>query len=285
MKNVHTKIFAIGKNFVFAHFRLISDLKNIIRVTIFFFIAALVVGCGLFGGRSSERTPLPTFTPTPMALDNANSVEGLVRSSNQNGQESELIVVTQEQEPVLTLTPLSTMTPVPTMTQPSLPTATQPTIIPQEPTATDTVLPTIPPEPTASPTPTVVPKMLFDLEDYTKFPTVSLSQNVVRIYLYVYSIDSPALDGYSLLVRYNDVVLPVDGESVGGLPNQTRDTPGPYSRFTNFDTIFVGAQAGTWLVQLIDSQGVVVGPTAQFELTAEEESRELYVRYLQKAEE
>jgi len=78
--------------------------------------------------------------------------------------------------------------------------------------------------------------------------------------------------------------LPVEGESVAGLPNQTRDIPGPYSRFTNFDTILVGSQAGTWSIQLIDNQQSVVGPAAQFELIEEESTRELYVRYLRKAE-
>jgi hypothetical protein len=43
--------------------------------------------------------------------------------------------------------------------------------------------------------------------------------------------------------------------------------------------IFVEAQAGTWHVQLIDTNEVAVGPAAEFELTADEVTRELYVRY------
>jgi hypothetical protein len=46
--------------------------------------------------------------------------------------------------------------------------------------------------------------------------------------------------------------------------------------------IFVEPQAGRWDVQLIDSQGNAVGPAAPFELTADERTRELYVRYKQK---
>jgi hypothetical protein len=45
------------------------------------------------------------------------------------------------------------------------------------------------------------------------------------------------------------------------------------------NVIFVEAQAGNWLVQLIDEGGTPVGPAAEFDLTDDEETRELYVRY------
>jgi len=152
----------------------ITHLKKIIKIVLFLFSATLLVGCSLFGGRRSARVALPTFTPTQSAIGNVNSVEGLVRPSNQTAQEGELIVVTQA--PTLTLTPLPTplptMTPVPIATPVPLPTETQPVLIAQESTATSTILPTILPESTATPTLTAVPEILFDLEDYTKFPTV-----------------------------------------------------------------------------------------------------------------
>jgi hypothetical protein len=45
------------------------------------------------------------------------------------------------------------------------------------------------------------------------------------------------------------------------------------------NVIFVEAQAGTWQVQLVDANDTPVGPPAQFELSADEATRELYVRY------
>lgn len=124
--------------------------------------------------------------------------------------------------------------------------------------------------------------MLFDLELAEKHPTESLAPNVVRIFLYVYSEQAFALEGYSLRVTHNGAELPVDQLSSGGLPNVTRVEPSPYTRFTNMDVIFVEAQAGTWVVQLTDDEGNIVGPPATFELTADEETRELYVRYRQR---
>jgi hypothetical protein len=44
--------------------------------------------------------------------------------------------------------------------------------------------------------------------------------------------------------------------------------------------IFVEAQAGTWQVQLVDRSGTPMGPPATFELSADEVTRELYVRYI-----
>lgn len=112
-----------------------------------------------------------------------------------------------------------------------------------------------------------------------KHPTLSLAPNVVRIFLFVADQDGVPLPGYSLRVLHNGAELEVDELSTGGLPGLTRGEPSPYTRFTNMNVIFVEAQAGTWQVQLVDGNGNVVGPTAQFELSAEEETRELYVRY------
>ena len=41
-------------------------------------------------------------------------------------------------------------------------------------------------------------------------------------------------------------------------------------------------QAGTWELQLINERGEIVGPPATFQLTADEDTRELYMRYRQK---
>jgi hypothetical protein len=175
-----------------------------------------------------------------------------------------------------------TVTPVPpTPTPTALPTET-PT---PEPTATTTPTPTIEPTATATPQdtptpqPTATPAFTYVLELAEKHPTDSLAPNVVRFFLFVADRDGFGVAGLSLRVLHNGAELPVDKVSSGGLPGLTRGEPSPYTRFTNMNVIFVEAQAGTWQAQLIDSNGVPVGPPAQFELTADEVTRELYVRY------
>jgi len=112
-----------------------------------------------------------------------------------------------------------------------------------------------------------------------KYPTTSLAPNVVRVFLYVADENDFGLPGYSLQVVHNGATLPVDKVSTGGLPGLTRGEPSPYTRFTNLTVIFVEAQAGTWDVQLVDSNGNPAGPPAQFNLTDNEDTRELYVKY------
>ena len=174
--------------------------------------------------------------------------------------------------PAPTATPLPTDTPVPTATP--LPTDT--------PTITPTPLPTDTPSPVPTPTPSPTPVYSFDLEAAEKFPTDSLAPNVVRIYGYVYSPSVFGLPGYRLSVLHNGTPLVADEASVSGMPGLTRDEVSPYSRFTNLNVIFVEPQAGEWRVQVIDPQGLAAGPEAVFTLTADETTRELYVRYRQK---
>lgn len=112
-----------------------------------------------------------------------------------------------------------------------------------------------------------------------KHPTESLAPNVVRVFLYVYAEGEGGLGGYSARVTHNGAELTVDRVTEAGLPKLTRGEPGEYTRFTNMNVIFVEAQAGTWTVQLLDPNGVPTGPAAVFELTADEITRELYVRY------
>jgi hypothetical protein len=108
-----------------------------------------------------------------------------------------------------------------------------------------------------------------------------LAPDVVRIYLYVYSPSSLGLADYSLQVLHNGVPLLVDEVSTAGAPDVTRTEPGPYTRFTNMNVVFVEPQAGRWDIQLIDEQRRPVGPPVSFDLTADEATRELYVRYRQ----
>ena len=175
-----------------------------------------------------------------------------------------------------------TVTPVPPTSTPTVAPTETPT---PEPTATTTPTPTVAPtatatpEPTATPLPTPTPSFTFDLELAEKHPTESLAQNVVRVFLYVADGDGFGLPGYSLRVLHNGAELGVDKVSTSGIPGLTRGDPSPYTRFTNMNVIFVEAQAGTWEIQLVDPNGTPVGPAAEFELSADESTRELYVRY------
>ena len=135
------------------------------------------------------------------------------------------------------------------------------------------------PTATPTPTPTPTPAWAFDLEAAERFPTEGLAQDIVRVHAYVYSPATLGLDGYTLQVLHDGTPLVVDGVTSAGLPSQTRDVPGPYTRFTNFVAIFVEPQGGEWVVQLVDQDGLPVGPQASFALTADDVERELYVRY------
>jgi hypothetical protein len=229
------------------------------------FVASLLLvavgGCNR--GDTPTRTPVPTFTPTAQGAAAApNAATGTPAAPP-----TETLVVTMP-------TATETATPIP-------PTPT-PTLVP---TSTPTSSPTPTTEPTATPTltPSPTPVFTFDLELAEKHPTESLTPNVVRVFLYVADEDGAGLPGYSLRVVHNGAELAVDKVSSGGLPNLTRGEPSPYTRFTNMNVIFVEAQAGTWTVQLIDSNGAAAGPAAEFELTADEVTRELYVRYRPKS--
>ena len=204
----------------------------------------MLAACG--GGEAEPtRTPIPTWTPTPIGaapVEQAAAAPPVQAGPAQPGQ--------QVIDPTQIAAAIATDTPTPT------------------------------PEP--SPTPTPEPVYPFALEEAIKFPTEALAPNVVRIFAYIYSPAEFGLADYTLRVEHDGAVLVVDEVSSAGLPAQTRDEVGPYTRFTNFNVVFVEPQAGVWRVQLLDAQGQPAGPEAIFELTADENTRELYVRYLQK---
>ena len=232
-------------------------------------LVVLLAGCG--GEEATPtRTPIPTWTPTPLSGDAAPAAGGdAAASSGEIG--SQVVDPNQVAAAIATATPtpLPTDTPTPEPTATPLPTDT--------PTPEPTPLPTDTPLPTATPPEPIFP---FELEAAEKFPTDTLAPNVVRIYAYIYAPETLGLDGYSLRVARNGAPLVVEDGSVAGLPASTRSQPGPYTRFTNFSVIFVEPQAGEWRIEPIDSQGNVVGPEAIFNLTADEATRELYVRYV-----
>lgn len=248
--------------------------------SLFLFSAVFLAACG--GGEPTPtRTPVPTWTPTPAAVGQAAAAPPAI-TPGANAIGERVVDPTQVMAAIATETP----TPLPTDTATPVPTDTP---LPTDtPTVTETPLPTDTPTPaptsTLAPTPTATPtpNFAFELEAAEKFPTDALAPNVVRIYAYVYSPAELGLPGYRLQVLHNGTPLVADDVSVAGVPAVTREDVSPYSRFTNLSVIFVEPQAGDWWIQLLDPQGAPVGPEAQFTLTADENTRELYVRYKQK---
>ena len=221
-------------------------------------LVLMLAGCG---GRSVTRTPVPTWTPTPIG-----------------GQLVQPPTPLPEAKPGILQAEVILSTPVPTETPSPIPPTPTPTETPV-PTDTPTLEPTATPTETPEPTPTPTPSFLFDLESAEKLPTEGLAENVVRIFIYAYSPSEFGSGGYGIRVIHNGAVLPVDALTTAGLPSQTRDEPGPYTRFSNLDAIFVESQAGDWIIELVDASGASVGPPATFTLSADEITRELYVRY------
>lgn len=130
--------------------------------------------------------------------------------------------------------------------------------------------------PAAPVTPTaVVPTESFLLETQEQFPESA----AVRIFLYVYTGNS-ALEGYSLRVTKDGNEMPVEGSSFGGQPALTWPFQDPRQRFQNFKVEYPDTPPqGVWQVQLVNAEGVPVGPTATFTLSANDPQQELYVRY------
>ena len=218
----------------------------------------LLSGCS-FRESAPTRTPFPTWTPTPIGQQPAAGAP-----------------VVQVTTPAVAAPTVAPQPPADTPTPaPPTPASTDTPAEPPTPAPTDT------PAATPTPEPTATPAFSFTLEAAEKFPTDSLAANVVRVYLYVYSPTTYGLDGYTLQVLHNGSPLTVEEVSTGGVPEQTRNEPSPYTRFFNMSVVFVEPQTGRWEVQLLDPQRTPVGPPAAFDLTADERTRELYVRYQQ----
>lgn len=154
----------------------------------------------------------------------------------------------------------------------------------------DTPIPAAPEPVAAAPTATAEPadpapaaattgELAFDLVVQEQFSESS----VVRIYLYVFSDQVQALEGYSVKVTKNGVDLPVGSKSYGPQAGYTWPVSTARQRFENMKVEFSGeSPEGTWTVELTDGSGQIVGPPATFELSRSEPNQELYVRYKQK---
>jgi hypothetical protein len=234
------------------------------RTSLALIAAALILAaCG--GGGRPTRTPVPTWTPTAAGA----------------AQPQQVAATPVPAQPAaatpLPAEPVVEQVPVPPTDTPAPPTPEPPTATPVLPT--DTPAPTPTPSETPTPQPTPTPSYAFELEAAEKLPTESLAPNVVRIWVYAYSPSDFGLPGYTVRVTHNGSALTVEETTTEGLPGQTRTTPGPFTKFTNMNVIFVQPQEGSWEVQLLDVEGAPAGAPALFELSADEITRELYVRY------
>lgn len=100
-----------------------------------------------------------------------------------------------------------------------------------------------------------------------------------RLYLYVHD-QLGALGNFTVRVRKDGLTLPTMARTTASLPSYTWPSADARRHFTNLKLEFPHVTvAGQWEVQLIDTQGNVVGPTAQFDLTENDRNQELYVRY------
>ena len=150
-----------------------------------------------------------------------------------------------------------------------------------EPAATATQAPAALPTATsapevAAPAAPTADSFSFDLKLQEQFPET----NVVRIFLYVFSKEGQALEGYGLRVTKDGTALPADGLSFGPQAGFTWPVAEARQRFQNLKVEFPGqSPGGVWEVQLIDSGGNALGPAATFELSGNDQNQELYVRY------
>lgn len=150
-----------------------------------------------------------------------------------------------------------------------LPTATAAAPVAVQPTATEAPAAAAPAQPAAA-------EFAFDLKLQEQFPET----NVVRVFLYVFSKEGQALEGYGLRVTKDGQQLPADELSFGPQAGFTWPVAEARQRFQNLKVEFPGqAPAGVWEVQLVDSSGTALGPSATFELSGNDQQRELYVRY------
>ncbi len=155
-----------------------------------------------------------------------------------------------------TATPAQVATPQPAAPQPAAP---QPEV-PAEPAPTE---------------PPPAPAFGFELQNAEQFP----ENKLVRVFLYVFDSEQ-ALGGYSVRVTKDGAELPVSATSVGGQPSLSWPIADARQRFQNMKVEFPGVQApGTWVVQLVDGGGNLVGPPATFTLEGNDTTQELYVRY------
>jgi hypothetical protein len=234
--------------------------------------ALLVGGCGGRDEPTPTRTPIPTYTPTPVGQQPvAEAQQPTAQPVAPTNTPLPPTPTFTPEPPTATLTPIPpTDTPIPTETPTATPTDT--------PTATPSPTPTL--TPTLTPTPT--PDYAFGLEMAEQFPTQLPGVDEVRVYVYIYNGEAYALGGYSIGVTKDGVPLTVLARSTDGLPGETRPGPSPYTRFANLGAAFFEKAEGVWVIQLLDRGGFAMGEPAQFVLGPDDNLRELYLRYHEK---
>jgi hypothetical protein len=183
----------------------------------------------------------------------------------------------QAAAPAATLPP--TAIPAPPTAAPAPPATDTPVAAAEPPTAAPTapvdVAQPEPPTETPAPTEPPAPAFPFNLVAQEQFVETN---NLVRIFAYVYQ-GNAALPGYTLRVTKDGAEMPVSATSADQA-GFTWPVADPRQRFQNMKVEFPNVQAGgVWEIQLVDGSGAAAGPPASFTMTANDQNRELYVRY------
>ncbi len=122
-------------------------------------------------------------------------------------------------------------------------------------------------------------------------PTVDLSFDLtsieqfaesggVRIFLFVTDDGSTALEGYTARIMKDGREQAVSEVSFGGQPGFTWPFQDARQRGQNWKAEFPNVvPTGVWEVELVNSDGVIVGPKGSFTLATSEPNQELYLRY------
>lgn len=199
------------------------------------------------------------------AVPVTNAAGGVAASEPVPGAVQPVAQAPTQPPPTATLAPEATTAPPPVVEQPAEPAPTAPVEVAQPLPPTETPAPTEPP----------APEFPFNLVAQEQFIETN---NLVRIFAYVYQ-GNAALPGYTLHVTKDGAAMPVTA-TTSDAAGFTWPVADPRQRFQNMKVEFPNVQAGgTWQVQLVDGSGAPAGPAASFTLAANDQNRELYVRY------
>ncbi len=101
----------------------------------------------------------------------------------------------------------------------------------------------------------------------------------LRLFLFAHVGEEGVAD-YQVRVHKDGQRLTVGQRTYPGIPSYTWPTPHSRQRYANLKVEFPGlSPAGLWTIELLDPQGVVVGPAVHFQIAPGDPNLELYVDY------
>jgi len=100
-----------------------------------------------------------------------------------------------------------------------------------------------------------------------------------RLFLFAHVGEEGVAD-YRVRVYKDGQALPVVQHTYAGMPNYTWPTPHSRQRYANLKVEFPDvAPAGLWEIELLDPQGLFVGPAVNFQIAPGDPNLEMYVDY------